>query len=672
MDLDDLLLHEDQSASGQSLEAWVVKQTEDWQKHLTSNYIEKWDEYYRIWRGVWAAEDKTRESERSKLIAPATQQAVESSVSELEEATFGRGSFFDIEDDVVSTEPEMELEGLKRQLAKEFKKNGLRKESSEVMLNAAVFGTGIAEILVDTYIEYTPQEQVDEDNLRVAGRNEQRKICVKINPIRPHNFRIPETATSIDDALGVAIEEFVAPDYVYDLQERGIYKKTDSLVQSAYTDDDLEVDPTIHSHSEDRVKLIRYYGKVPRHLLEAVEGFEPNQNVDTNSYYTEAIVVIANDGVLLKADANPYLMNDRPVVAFQWDIVPGVFWGRGVCEKAYNPQKALDAELRQRRDAMAMNVAPMIGIDSSRLPMLGQKLRVQPGKQILTNGDPREILHPFRFGDLPQSSFVETDNLSRMVQMATGAVDSAGIAGQINGEATAAGISMSLGAIIKRHKRTLINFQESYLIPLVKKAAYRYMQFDPKNFPAQDYSFIVSSSLGIMAREYEVGQMTQLLQTMSPDSPIYGAVLESIIDNMNVANREELIARIRQAGQPNPEAQAAQQAQEQRAQEIHQAQLGVLKAQAAESQSRAQKYAEEARLLPLKMQVDMLEAAADVNNDAADDFEKVMRISQQKFDEKERVANLALKERNQRFQEQQAQNAQQAPQQENANGSQQE
>ena len=37
--------------------------------------------------------------------------------------------------------------------------------------------------------------------------------------------------------------------------------------------------------------------------------------------------------------------------------------------------------------------------------------------------------------------------------------------------ATAAGISMSLGAIIKRHKRTLINFQQSFLIPFVKKAA---------------------------------------------------------------------------------------------------------------------------------------------------------------------------------------------------------
>ena len=60
---------------------------------MEANYFRKWDEYYRIWRGHWAEEDRTRSTERSRLITPATQQAVESSVSELEEATFGKGKW---------------------------------------------------------------------------------------------------------------------------------------------------------------------------------------------------------------------------------------------------------------------------------------------------------------------------------------------------------------------------------------------------------------------------------------------------------------------------------------------------------------------------------------------------------------------------------------------------
>ena len=83
----------------ESLEDWVMYNCNKWRDHYEANYSQKFDEYYRLWRGIWASEDKTRDSERSRIIAPALQQAVESSVAELEEATFGRGKWFDISDD---------------------------------------------------------------------------------------------------------------------------------------------------------------------------------------------------------------------------------------------------------------------------------------------------------------------------------------------------------------------------------------------------------------------------------------------------------------------------------------------------------------------------------------------------------------------------------------------
>ena len=86
----------------------------------------------------------------------------------------------------------------------------------------------------------------------------------------------------------------------------------------------------------------------------------------------------------------------------------------------------------------------MLAVDASRLPR-GSKLEVRPGKAILTNGNPAEILQPFRFGNLDNTSFNQSAQLQQMVQMATGSIDAAGIPGSINGDATAAGISMSLG-----------------------------------------------------------------------------------------------------------------------------------------------------------------------------------------------------------------------------------
>ena len=95
---------------------------------------------------------------------------------------------------------------------------------------------------------------------------------------------------------------------------------------------------------------------------------KPEENTEEESYYVEAVVVIANNGTLLKAEINPYMMGDRPVVAFPQDVVPSRFWGRGVCEKGYNSQKALDAEIRARIDALALTVHPMLAMDATRIP----------------------------------------------------------------------------------------------------------------------------------------------------------------------------------------------------------------------------------------------------------------------------------------------------------------
>jgi hypothetical protein len=631
----------------QDLENWVIDKCEGWRNHYESNYSQKFDEYYRLWRGQWAAEDKTRESERSKIISPALQQAVESSVAELEEATFGRGKWFDIEDDVTDQE-KRDIALLRETLYKDFKKNKVRKSVAECLINAAVFGTGIAEVVLEEEKEFQPATQpVMGGELTAVGVNIVDKTCVKLRPVMPQNFLIDPLATSVDDALGCAVDEFVSMHSVEQLQEQGVYRNI--FVGEAASDFDIEPDKDLAVYDDDKVRLTKYYGLVPRHLLEKAQKEDDEGEVEKlvaseedDSYYVEAIVVIANDGTLLKAEANPYMMGDRPIVAFPWDVVPSRFWGRGVCEKGYNSQKALDAELRARIDALALTIHPMLAMDATRMPR-GARPEVRAGKVILTNGSPSEVIQPFNFGNVSQVTFGQAAELQKMVQTATGAIDSAGISGSINGEATAAGISMSLGAIIKRHKRTLINFQESFLIPFVTKAAHRYMQFNPENYPVADYKFHTSSSLGIIAREYEVTQLVQLLQTMQPDSPMYSQLIMSIVDNMNLANREELIASLQQANQPNPEAQQAQQAAQQAQLAFQASQTAALQGQATESQARAQKLAAEASVVPQELEIDRIKAVtANLKQGDADDkeFQKRLKISEQLLKERE----VAVKE----------------------------
>lgn len=613
----------------QSLAGWVMTKCEDWRDYYESNYEERFDEYYRLWRGQWDPDDSQRTSERSRIISPALQQAVESNVAELEEATFGRGKWFDIADDVADPNKQ-DILYLRKKLGEDFEACMVRKAVAECLINAAVFGTGIGEIVIEEVKEMAPATQpIMDGDLQAVGVNINDRVVVKLKPVLPQNFLIDPVATSVEEAYGVAIDEFVSRHTVEILQEQGVYEE--AMIESAIADTNLEPDQDLTIYNDDKVRLTKYYGLVPKELLES-EGVE----VEEDSKYVEAVVVIANGGTLLKATKNPYMMGDRPVVAFPWDVVPGRFWGRGVCEKGYNSQKALDTELRARIDALSLTIHPMLAIDATRLPR-GAKPEVRPGKMILTNGDPREVLQPFNFGQVGQITFAQAASLQQMVQQATGAVDSAGIAGQVNGESTAAGISMSLGAIIKRHKRTLINFQQSFLLPFVTKAAHRYMQFDPEQYPVSDYKFIATSTLGIIAREYEVTQLVQLLQTMKQDSPLYPVLIQSIIDNMNLSNREELIATMQQASQPNPQAQQLSTMAQQSQLELQQSQTNALNGQAAESQARAAKIAVETQIAPQELEIDRIQAVTK-NLQAGDADDK-------EFERRLKVADRLLKER---------------------------
>ena len=639
-----------------SLKDWIIDKCMMWRDHYQSNYQEKHDEYYRIWRGIWDKSDSIRESERSRLISPATQQAVESAVAEIEEATFGRGKFFDIKDDLQDVNP-ADIALIRNQLEEDMNFAKARSSIAECLLNSAIFGNGIGELILDEMTELKTTSQVQpEMGLTAVGVEKRERVIVRIDPIMPQNFLIDPLATNVDDALGVAIEKMVSMHSIQQGIDSGIYR--DVEIESVSSDSDLEDASKVNMlDTQNMIKLTKYYGLVPTDLLEDEDMPEADENEvvefptmiedeeGNKTTYTEAIVVIANDDTVLKVERNPYMKKDRPVIAFSWDTVPFKFWGRGICEKAYNSQKALDTEMRARIDALALTVHPMMGIDASRMPR-GAKLDVRPGKTILTNGNPREVLTPMNFGQLDQVSFSQAAQLQTMVQQATGAIDSAGIPGSINGESTAAGISMGLGAIIKRHKRTLINFQENFLIPLVEKAACRYMQFEPELYPAKDYKFVASSSLGIIAREYEVTQLVQLLQTMSPDSPMYPMLVESIVDNMGLANREAIIAQLRQVNQPNPEEQQAAQMQQQMAMEQAKSSVENLKAQTAEIVSRIQQNNVETQLLPIEEETKRIAALA--KSVGLDEFERLVKyaeleLKEKELDVKEKISESQLK-----------------------------
>ena len=621
---------------------FITSHCDKWRDWRDANYLPAYLEYERIFRGTWASEDKTRESERSRIVTPATQQAVETRHAEIMEAIFGQGDFFDIEDNIQDVNGvAIDVELIKAQLAEDFKKDKIRKAIDQIELMAEIYGTGIGEIIVKTETEYVPSTRAipNQPGQAAIGVMERDRISVKINPINPKNFLFDPNGTTVDDCMGVAIEKYVSIHKIVQGIEKGIYRKVD--IGTASEDTDLEPTQEVSQYQDEKVLLLTYYGLVPREYLnnleenkDIVELFPENSAAEDYTDMVEAIVVIANDGMLLKAEENPYMMKDRPVLSYQDDTVPNRLLGRGTVEKAFNMQKAIDAQTRSHLDSLALSTSPMIAMDATRLPR-GMKFEVKPGKAILTNGAPSEILYPFKFGQTDPNNLATAKDFERMLLQATGTLDSNGMISQASRDG--GGMSMAVASIIKKYKRTLVNFQEDFLIPFIKKAAFRFMQFDPERYPSVDMNFVPTATLGIIAREYEQQQFIGLLQTLGAETPVLPIILKGIVANSSLSNRMELIAKLDEMMQPNPEQQQMQQAQQQLALQAAQAQIAVNTTQAEQNRAEATKLSVEAQLMPQEVQAKNM-AAMTKNLPNQDDQ------GSKEFDKRVKIAELMLKE----------------------------
>ena len=639
--VDEVLIEEETAfyeptESDKELTAFVVDHTDRWRDYRDQNFLDDWMKYERIWRGIWSAEDKNRDSERSRVISPATQQAIETRHAEIMEAIFGQGEYFDIKDDINDQNGAIDVEKLKAQLYEDFAQDKLRKSIDQIALLAEIYGTGIGEITVSEVKNYVPMQVPVNPTQMAYGAGEKSRISVKLNPVNPKNFLWDPNGVDIDDCMGVAIERYVSIHKIAAGIASGKYLNVD--IGSMYTTDELEPTQETRNYEDDKVLLLTYYGLVPREYLssedytEVIPENESNEDTEDYNDMVEAIIVVANGGTLLKAEESPYMMKDRPVLSYQADTVPNRLPGRGTAEKAYNMQMAVDGSMRSHMDSLALTVAPMMAMDATRLPR-GAKFEVKPGKSFMVNGAPNEILMPFNFGSNDGAAMNTSKEFERMLLMATGTVDSAG---QVSQVARDTNMDMATATMIKKYKRTLTNFQEDFLIPFICKATWRYMQFDPQRYPSVDVKFIPTATLGIIAREYEQKQLAFLIQTLGANSPLTPILMQGVVKNSSLSNREQMLEQMGQANQPDPQ----QQQMAQQAAEVQmataQADIENKQAETQKTMAETQKIMAEAAVVP-KVAEAKLVAALSTNlsngNEEAD------------FNNRARIAELALREK---------------------------
>jgi hypothetical protein len=184
---------------------------------------------------------------------------------------------------------------------------------------------------------------------------------------------------------------------------------------------------------------------------------------------------------------------------------------------------------------------------------------------------------------------------------------------------------------------------------LIRKAAYRFMQFDPERYPASDYKFIPMATLGIIAREYEQQQLIALLQTLGPDTPVLPMILKGIISSSSLPNRAEMMMQLDQLMQPTPE-------QQQAAEEVKQvnkakaiAEVKVLESTAMKYMAEAQQNAVETQLMPQETQAKIISGLSQNirGENTNGEFERRAKIAELSLKEEdiksnERIATLQM------------------------------
>src|SRR5574343_31524 len=130
------------NSSGEDLVGWVMTRVERWRRARDAEFSDNWIKYYCLWKGDWTPVLKGKQSERSRLIAPALQQAVDQTLAEMVEATFSKSTWFDVSDDV-DPQQRAAAEASRDQLIKDFDRDGVAHDIRESYLNGCIFGTGI-------------------------------------------------------------------------------------------------------------------------------------------------------------------------------------------------------------------------------------------------------------------------------------------------------------------------------------------------------------------------------------------------------------------------------------------------------------------------------------------------------------------------------------------------
>ncbi len=492
-----------------SLVTGIVSKCEDWSQARDNDHKSDWEYAWRIWYGQHSEKDKERQSERSKYISPDTQSAIEAAGAEIEEALFGRESWVDMGEANLTTVVSDDMADQTGNF-------------SEAILLGAIYGTGIIKSVIKGSSLHPKQTVV---------------------AIDAPSFILEPGAMNVDEAYGCAHEVLISRHLIDQGIADGIYR---NVTLEPWADTIPSPDPTksrLHVDT-DEIHIYEWHGLAP---ARDVKRWARNRQVPEgigDDKLVEAIITIANKAEVLRAEYNP---GARALAAFQFERNPKNFWGRGIPHRTKWPQRGIDTEMRARQDSLAFSTFPMTLASAQAVPR-NADFSIRPGRMFVVNsgGPVRDAMEVLKFPPPDPQTYAHTGELSKKLEVASGQMMNGVSLGEGDISRTGSGVaSMFMGSQIRRISRTIRNIEDQMMVPFLRGYVERMARINPNKYqmPPDGAKIKVLSGLGIMAREFEVTQLTQVL-AMIPDGPVKLLLARVILENSPMIEKAQVMSLV--------------------------------------------------------------------------------------------------------------------------------
>lgn len=432
--------------------------------------LECYQDYMRISR-----EDDTRGTGTAKttktksLFIGSTRNKIRSSSAKINDALFGNGQMpFDT---IPAKEELKEFADVMEDIVTDQMERGGFKESLSTGVDLlATYGTGFMfgpfvrkETLTETTADGVGgiQEAVYEFDLPYFD------LASALDVVPDSEARDPKRA------LGFYWVTMESPHTVASWKSDPAYKDIDQALVGKGGDTDQsgsEIASELRGnveywHSNNRVKVARYFGKVPRSALTeqiAVEVNDSEELVD--------VIAIMAGGVVVKLDKMPY--TKCPVYRCLYEAVANEMWGVGVAENNAPHQKVTNAAFRLFMEGKGMALLGTKAVDRSKfLPtedfkkFPGKVYQFKPG---LSAEEKKEAIIEFVEADITGGW---KDVIAMSEQFSD---DDTGITKYTQGDdsrnlnKTASGISMIMSAASLPTKKIIQNIDQMWIEPSVE------------------------------------------------------------------------------------------------------------------------------------------------------------------------------------------------------------